>query len=89
MQLLKEGDNRKKSIDDITIKKEYDFSHGTKGRFYSPKKISTTIRLDDDVLLYLKKIASIKKTRYQILLNGILRDYVEKVTANGTVEVLD
>jgi predicted DNA binding CopG/RHH family protein len=61
------------------MKKEYDFSHGTRGRFYSPKKISTTIRLDDDVLLYLKKLASIKKIKYQTLLNNILRDYVEKV----------
>jgi predicted DNA binding CopG/RHH family protein len=61
------------------MKKEYDFSHGTRGRFYSPKKISTTIRLDDDVLLYLKKLASIKKIKYQTLLNSILRDYVEKV----------
>ena len=68
----------KKSSDDFAMKKEYDFSHGTRGRFYSPKKISTTIRLDDDVLLYLKKIASIKKIKYQTLLNSILRDYVEK-----------
>jgi len=68
----------KKSNDDFTMKKEYDFSHGTRGRFYSPKKISTTIRLDDDVLLYLKKLASIKKVRYQTLLNSILRDYVQK-----------
>ena len=69
----------KKSNDSITMKKEYDFSHGTRGRFYSPKKISTTIRLDDDVLLYLKKLASIKKTGYQTLLNSILRDYIQKV----------
>ena len=69
----------KKSNDDFTMKKEYNFSQGTRGRFYSPKKISTTIRLDDDVLLYLKKLASIKKVRYQTLLNSILRDYVEKV----------
>ena len=61
------------------MKKEYDFSRGTRGRFYFPKKISTTIRLDDDVLLYLKKLASIKKVRYQTLLNSILRDYVQKV----------
>ena len=61
------------------MKKEYDFSHATRGRFYSPRKISTTIRLDDDVLLYLKKLASIKKIKYQTLLNNILRDYVEKV----------
>jgi predicted DNA binding CopG/RHH family protein len=69
----------KKSSDDFVMKKEYDFSHGTRGRFYSPKKISTTIRLDDDVLLYLKKLASIKKIKYQTLLNSILRDYVKKV----------
>ena len=61
------------------MKKEYDFSHATRGRFYLPRKISTTIRLDDDVLLYLKKLASIKKIKYQTLLNNILRDYVEKV----------
>jgi len=69
----------RKSNDDFTMKKEYDFSKGTRGRFYSPKKISTTIRLDDDVLLYLKKLASIKKIKYQTLLNSILRDYVQKV----------
>ena len=69
----------RKSNDDFTMKKEYDFSRGIRGRFYSPKKISTTIRLDDDVLLYLKKLASIKKVRYQTLLNSILRDYVQKV----------
>jgi len=69
----------KKSTENFTMKKEYDFSHGTtRGRFYSPKKVSTTIRLDDDVLLYLKKLASIKKTGYQTLLNRILRDYIQK-----------
>jgi len=69
----------KKSNNNFKMKKQYDFSQGTRGRFYSPKKISTTIRLDDDVLLYLKKLASIKKVRYQTLLNSILRDYVQKV----------
>jgi len=34
------------------MKKEYDFSKGVRGRFYAPKKNSTTIRLDDDVILY-------------------------------------
>ena len=64
----------KQSNDDFEIKEEYDFSKGIRGRFYSPKKISTTIRLDDDVILYLKKLAGIKKTKYQTLLNNILRD---------------
>jgi len=79
VRLPEKGDNMKKSNDNFAMKKEYDFSIGTRGRFYSPKKISTTIRLDDDVLLYLKKLASIKKIRYQTLLNSILRDYVQKV----------
>ena len=69
----------KRSNDRFEIKKKYDFSNGNRGRFYSPKKISTTIRLDDDVLLYLKKLASIKKTGYQTLLNSILRDYIQKI----------
>ena len=42
------------------------------------KKISTTIRLDDDVLLYLKKIAGLKKIGYQTLLNSLLREYMQK-----------
>ena len=47
--------------DDFELDKEYDFNDGIRGRFYNPKKISTTISLDNDVLLYLKKVASIKK----------------------------
>ncbi len=68
----------KQSKDDFEMKKEYDFSKGVRGRFYSPAKISTTIRLDDDILLYLKKLAGIKKIKYQTLLNNILRDYMQK-----------
>jgi hypothetical protein len=48
---------------DFELKEEYDFSKGVRGRFYRPKKISTSIRLDNDILLYLKKIASEKKDR--------------------------
>ena len=42
------------------------------------KKVSTTIRLDNDVLLYLKKIASLRKVKYQTLLNSLLREYMQK-----------
>lgn len=69
----------KKSIEDkedFELKKEYDFSKGIRGRFYRPKKVSTTLRLDDDILLYFKKLATEKKVGYQTLLNGVLRDYV-------------
>ena len=63
---------------DYEMKKEYDFTGGIRGRFYTPKKVSTTIRLDDDVLLYLKKLASLKKVKYQTLLNSLLREYMQK-----------
>lgn len=38
---------------------EYDFAGkpARRGRFYSPKKVSVTIRLDDDLVLYFKKLA--------------------------------
>ena len=68
----------KRSNEKYEMTKEYDFSQGKRGRFYHPRKISTTIRLDDDVLLYLKKVASMKKTGYQTLLNSILREYMQK-----------
>lgn len=68
----------KKRKDDFELKDEYDFSHGIRGRFYRPKKISTSMRIDNDILLYLKKMASEKKTGYQTLINSILRDYIKK-----------
>lgn len=35
----------------IIIKKEYDFSKGVRGKFYRPKKIQKTIRLDKDQIV--------------------------------------
>jgi uncharacterized protein (DUF4415 family) len=67
--------------DDFVIKNEYDFSEGIRGRFYTPKKVSTTIRLDDDIILYFKKMSSEKKLGYQTLLNVALREYIHKHTA--------
>lgn len=60
------------------LKEEYDFSQGVRGRFYRPKKVSTTIRLDNDILLFFKKLATEKKAGYQTLLNEALREYVKK-----------
>ena len=66
--------------DEFGIKEEYKFEGGIRGRFYTPKKVSTTIRLDNDVLLYLKKVADLKKIGYQTLLNSLLREYMQKGT---------
>ncbi|MCX5804355.1 MAG: BrnA antitoxin family protein [Proteobacteria bacterium] len=65
---------------DFELKKEYDFSKGVRGRFYRPKKISTTVRLDNDILLFLKKLATEKKTGYQTLMNSVLREYINSIT---------
>ena len=64
--------------ENFELKKEYDFSKGIRGRFYRPKKVSTTIRLDDDILLYFKKLATEKKSPYQTLMNEALREYLKK-----------
>ena len=66
----------KQMTEEFELKKEYDFRAGIRGRFYSPKKRSTTIRLDDDLILYFKKKASEKKVGYQTLVNAALRQYV-------------
>jgi len=64
--------------DDFKLRDEYDFSRGTRGRFYSPTKISTTIRLDDDIIAFFKKRASEQKIGYQTLVNSALRDFINK-----------
>jgi predicted DNA binding CopG/RHH family protein len=43
-----------------------------------PKKIRTTLQLDNDILLFLKKQASEKHIKYQVLVNGLLRDYMSE-----------
>lgn len=63
--------------DDFELADDYDFTGGIRGRFYKPKKIPTSMRLDDDILLFLKKEASEKKIAYQTLINNLLREHVE------------
>lgn len=73
--------NLTKSIkkDNFELQNEYDFSGGVRGRFYKPKKIATTMRLDDDILLFLKKEASEKKIAYQTLINNLLREHMQHI----------
>ncbi len=66
--------------DDFEMQAEYDFSKGVRGRFYTPQKKATTIRLDDDIILYFKKLAGEKKVGYQTLMNLALRDYMYQGT---------
>ena len=64
--------------DDYELKDNYDFSDGVRGRFYKPKKIPTTIRIDNDILIYLKKYAVENHIAYQTLINTLLRKSIEK-----------
>ncbi|HRF56811.1 MAG TPA: BrnA antitoxin family protein [Campylobacterales bacterium] len=63
--------------DDFELADNYDFTGGIRGRFYKPKKVPTTMRLDDDILLFLKKEASEKRIAYQTLINNLLREHMQ------------
>ena len=73
-------DNTNKPEDVFEVEPEYDFSGGERGRFYTPKKITTTIRLDDDIILFFKKKASEEKVGYQTLINSALRRYIRELS---------
>jgi predicted DNA binding CopG/RHH family protein len=66
-------------LDDFELQDNYDFSGGIRGRFYQPKKIPTTMRIDNDILIFLKKEASEKKVAYQTLINNLLREHMMHV----------
>ncbi|MDM8546784.1 BrnA antitoxin family protein [Candidatus Venteria ishoeyi] len=63
-------------LDEFELADDYDFSSGIRGRFYQSKKVTATVELDNDVLLFIKKQAREKHMDYQTLLNSLLRDYM-------------
>jgi len=63
--------------DNFELEDNYDFSDGVRGRFYKPKKIPTSMRLDNDIIMFLKKQASEKKIAYQTLINNLLREHMQ------------
>ena len=65
-------------FDDYEMADDYDFTDGVRGRFYKPQKIRTTLQLDNDVLLFLKKQASEQHVKYQVLVNNLLRNYMSE-----------
>ncbi|MDY0116816.1 MAG: BrnA antitoxin family protein [Sulfurimonadaceae bacterium] len=64
---------QREKFDDYEVQDEYDFTDGIRGRFYEPKKIPVSLRLDNDIILFFKKLASEKKVPYQTLINAFLR----------------
>jgi len=67
--------------DHYELPEEYDYSgkEAIRGRFYSPKKKSVTIRMDDDIVLYFRKLAGIKKVGYQSLINAALPERMNQI----------
>ncbi|MBF0542499.1 MAG: BrnA antitoxin family protein [Nitrospirae bacterium] len=69
--------NKIEEMENYELPEQYTFKNPIRGRFYKPKKVSTTMRFDDDILIYFKKISSEKKIPYQTLVNMVLREFQE------------
>jgi uncharacterized protein (DUF4415 family) len=70
-----------KSEEEFEMKKEYDFSNAIRGRFYKPKKIQKTLRLDEDILMYFQRAAAVRKIGHQTLINEALRKVMNREAA--------
>ena len=58
----------------MTMKKEYDFSKGERGKFYNAKaKFNLPIYLDDDIEDFVSHYAKKNKTDAQTAVNNMLR----------------
>jgi len=64
------------------MKDEYDFSHGERGKFYSPDaEFVTPIYLEQDVIGYLSERAQAKGVEIEELINDMLRRDIALVEA--------
>ena len=70
---------QREKFDEYEMEDEYDFTDGVRGRFYEPKKIPVSLRLDNDIILFFKKLASEQKVPYQTLINALLRKELQAV----------
>ena len=69
----------REKYDDYEMLNDYNFNNGIRGRFYEPKKIPVSLRLDNDIVLYFKKLAREQKIPYQTLINNLLRQKLQEV----------
>src|ERR1700722_12142487 len=70
---LKALDNRKIDTDDIPEAPAQNWATAQRGRFFRPRKEAISIRLDMDVLDWLRR----RSPRYQTEINRILREKME------------
>jgi hypothetical protein len=62
----------------MNMRKEYDFSKGERGKFYSPDmKLNIPIYLDEEVSAFVDKIASKKRIDRSSVVNELLRSDIK------------
>lgn len=65
-----------------TMRKEYDFSKGVRGKFYRPNaKFNLPIYLDADVQEFVQRIARRKRSDISAVVNRLLKSDMELVEA--------
>ena len=57
------------------MKKEYNFKNAIRGKFYRPKKVQKTLRIDKDILDFYQELANKEGIPYQTLINLTLRKF--------------
>jgi len=56
------------------MKREYDFSRGQRGKFYRPNvKLNLPVYLDEEVRVFVEKIARSRRSDVSTVVNGLLR----------------
>jgi len=62
----------------MTMRKEYDFSKGERGKFYHPDiKLNIPVYLDEEVSAFVEKIAAKKGLDRSSVVNDLLRSDIK------------
>ncbi|TVQ79140.1 MAG: antitoxin [Bradymonadales bacterium] len=61
------------------MRKEYNFKNAKRGKFFKPKKVQKTLRLDQEIIDFYKRLSEKEGIPYQSLINMTLR----KVAVEG------
>jgi hypothetical protein len=66
----------------MNMKKEYDFSKGERGKFYRPEmKLNIPIYLEEEVSVFIEKIASKRGIDRSSVVNDLLRGDIKLAEA--------
>jgi len=63
--------HEREKFDDFEMLDDYDFSGGTRRKFYKPKKVPITSRLDNDIIFYFSTTSiGITRKNYLVIPDG-------------------